>query len=144
MLDASRGTEHHRWQTNRYLRFVRYDDRLSKEQIGMVLSGQWNEAENDVDERFSDSAYDESVRIVTEELETAVLEGRFDREWDELDSDEQDAVCYAIEERDDSDPVKDLLRNTGPQLMRTSLGQPAGRLQEPRFASWKHLDDGGL
>lgn len=54
------------------------------------------------------------------------------------------AVRYAIEERDDSDPVKDLLRNTRPQLMRTSLGQPAGRLQDPRFASWRHLDDGGL
>lgn len=126
------------------LRFVHNDDQLGKEQIGMILSGRWNDAENDVDERFSDSAYDESVRIATEELETAVQEGRFDREWDELDSDEQDAVRYAIEERDDSDPVKDLLRNTRPQLMRTSLGQPPGRLQDPRFASWRHLDDGGL
>lgn len=126
------------------LRFVQYDDQLSKEQIGMILSGQWNDAENDVDEAFSDSAYDETVRIATAELETAVEEGRFDREWDELDSDEQDAVRYAIEERDDSDPVKDLLRNTPPQLMRTSLGQPAARLQEARFASWRHLDDGGI
>lgn len=126
------------------LRFVQYDDQLTKEQIGMILSGQWNDAENDVDERFSDSAYDETVRIATEELETAVRVGRFDREWDELDTDEQDAVRYAIEERDDSDPVKDLLRNTRPQLMRTSLGQPTGRLQDPRFASGRHLDDGGL
>lgn len=63
------------------LRFVHNDDQLGKEQIGMILSGQWNDAENDVDERFSDSAYDESVQIATGELEAAVQEGRFDREW---------------------------------------------------------------
>lgn len=126
------------------LRFVNYDDKLTKEQIGMVLSGAWNDAENDVDDRFTDHAYEEAVKVATEELEAAVQEGRFDREWDELDPDEQDEVRYAVEERDDSDPVKDLLRNTPPQLMRTSLGQPWARLSEPRFASWQHLDRGGV
>jgi hypothetical protein len=126
------------------LRFVQYDDQLSKEQIGMILSGQWNDVEDDVDENFGDHAYEEAVRIATAELETAVQEGSFDREWDELDPDEQDAARYAVYERDESDPLKDLLRNTRPQLMRTSLGQPAGRLQDPRFASGRHLDHGGL
>lgn len=126
------------------LRFVDYDDKLTKDQMGMILSGDWNDAENDVEDRFSDSAYDEAVKVATEELETAVQEGRFDREWDELDSDEQDEARYAVEARDDSDPVKDLLRNTTPQLLRTSLGQPSERLPEPRFASGHHLDNGGF
>ncbi|HEX9088371.1 MAG TPA: hypothetical protein VF867_12690 [Arthrobacter sp.] len=126
------------------LRFVDYDDKLTTEQMGMILEGRWNDAENDVDDRFSDSAYEESVTVARGDLETAVQEGRFDLEWDELDPDEQNEARYAVEERDDSDPVKDLLRNTPPQLMRTSLGSPAGRLSEARWASWHHLDDGGF
>lgn len=126
------------------LRFVDYDDKLTKEQIGMILSGAWNDAENDVEDRFSDHAYAEAVKVATEELETAVQEGRFDREWDELDPDEQDAARYAVEERDDSEPVKDLLRNTPPQLMRTSLGNPSERLAEPRWTSGHHQDNGGF
>jgi hypothetical protein len=126
------------------LRFVNYDDRLTKEQMSMILAGQWVDAENDVDENFSDSAYEEAVTIARTELEEAVQEGRFDREWDELDTDDQDAVRYAIEERDDSDPVKDLLRNTPDQLLRTSLGRPAERLPEPRWTSGHRLEDGGF
>ncbi|ACL41899.1 hypothetical protein Achl_3948 (plasmid) [Pseudarthrobacter chlorophenolicus A6] len=126
------------------LRFVAYDDRLTKEQMGMILAGQWNDAENDVDENFSDSAYDQAVETARTEINEAHEEGRFDREWDELDQDEQDAARYAVEERDDSDPVKDLLRNTPDQLLRTSLGRPAERLPEPRWASGHRLDDGGF
>lgn len=126
------------------LRFVDYDDKLTKEQINMILSGAWNDAENDIEDRFSDSAYDEAVRVATEELETAVQEERFDREWDELDPDEQDEARYAVEARDSSEPVKDLLRNTPPQLMRTSLGNPSQHLSKPQFASGHRLDDGGF
>jgi len=126
------------------LRYVSYDDQLSTEQMDTILEGRWNDAENDVDERLSDGAYEEAVRVATEELATAVEEGRFDREWDELDPDEQDESRYAVEERDDSDAVGDLLRNTGDQLMRTSLGRPAERLSESRWASGHQLDTGGF
>ena len=67
--------------------------------MGMILTGQ----RNDVDERFGDHAYYEAVRIAKAELETAVEEGTFDREWDELDPDEQDEARFAVYERDDSD-----------------------------------------
>lgn len=126
------------------LRFVNYDDRLTREQMSMILSGQWNDAENDVDENFSDNAYEEATTTARTEINQAVEDGLFDREWDELDPDEQDEARRAVEERDDSDPVKDLLRNTPDQLLRTSLGQPAGRLSEPRWASGHQLDDGGF
>lgn len=126
------------------LRYVSYDDRLTEKQMGMILSGQWMDAENDVDERFSDNAYEEALTIARAEIDEAAAAGTFDRDWDDLDPDEQDAARYAVEERDDSDPVKDLLRNTPDQLMRTSLGQPAGRLSEPRWASGHRMDDGGF
>lgn len=126
------------------LRFVSYDDRLTKEQVSMILAGQWNDAEDDVDEKFSDNAYEEAVSTARTEINEAVAEGRFDREWDDLDPDEQDEARHAVEERDDSDPVKDLLRNTPDQLLRTSLGRPAERLSEPRWASGSRLDDGGF
>lgn len=126
------------------LRYAAYDDSFTTKQMDMILEGNWNDAENDVDENLSDGAYEESVTVARGDLETAVAEGRFDREWDELDPDEQDAARYAVEERDDSDPVKDLLRSTGDQLMRTSLGSPAGRLSEPRWASGHQLDEGGF
>jgi hypothetical protein len=109
----------------------------TKEQMSMILAGQWNDAENDVDENFSDNAYEEAITTARTEINEAVEEGRFDREWDELDQDEQDEARHAVEERDDSDPVKDLLRNTPDQLLRTSLGRPSERLSEPRWASGK-------
>ncbi|WP_193594160.1 hypothetical protein [Paenarthrobacter sp. YJN-5] len=110
----------------------------------MIISGQCLAAENDVDERFSDNAYEEALTIARAEIDEAVAAGTFDRDWDDPDPDDQEEARYAVEERDDSDPVKDLLRNTPDQLMRTSLGHPAGRLSEPRWASGHRLDDGGF
>ncbi|MBG0739032.1 hypothetical protein IV500_06405 [Paeniglutamicibacter antarcticus] len=126
------------------LRYVAYDDRLTEEQMTMILAGQWTAAENDVDENFSDSAYDEAVTVAKAELEAAVEAGSFDREWDDLDHDEQDEARRAVEERDDSDPVQGLLRNTPDQLMRTSLGAPEPLLKDRAAASGHHLDDGGF
>jgi len=126
------------------LRFVSYDDKLTGPQMSMILAGQWNDAENDVDENFSDNAYEEAVTIARTEIEEAIEAGTFDREWDDLDQDEQDEARYAVEERDDSDPVKDLLRNTGDQLMRTSLGTPESLLKNRWAASGHRLDEGGF
>lgn len=61
------------------LRFVNYDDRLTREQMSMILAGQWNDAENDVDENFSDNAYEEAVTTARTEINQAVEDGRFDR-----------------------------------------------------------------
>jgi hypothetical protein len=123
------------------LRFVHYDDQLTKDQMTMILEGDWNGAENDVDEAFSEGASDEAGRIAESEINAAHEEGAFDREWDDLDEDEQNEARYAVEARDDSDPVKDLLRTTPPQLMRTSLGQPAALLSHPCWASGDRQDD---
>ena len=126
------------------LRFVAYDESLSEEQIELVLAGDWTGVENDVDERYADSAYERAVEIAREQVDEAYEEGRFDRSWDELDPDEQDEARWAVEERDESAPLKDLLRNTHKQLMRTSMGQPMGRLAD-RDAVWgSRMDHGGL
>jgi hypothetical protein len=126
------------------LRFVDYDDRLTAEQMNMILAGAWTDAENDVDENFSDNAFEEATRIAETEINAAFEGGRYDREWDELESDEQDTARYAVEERDDSDPVKDLLRNTPDQLMRTSLGTPESLLKDRWAAAGSRLDGGGF
>ncbi|WP_284974682.1 hypothetical protein [Arthrobacter sp. efr-133-TYG-104] len=48
--------------------------------MSIVLAGQWIDAENDVDERFSGNAYEEAVTIVRTEIDEAVAAGTFDRE----------------------------------------------------------------
>lgn len=126
------------------LRFVNYDDQLTKDQMSMILEGNWNDAENDVDEAFFDGATDEAVRIAEEEINAAYEAGTFDREWDDLDEDEKDEARYAVEARDDSDPVKDLLRTTPDQLLRTSLGNPVDRLSGTVGTSGERLDEDGL
>lgn len=126
------------------LRFVNYDDQLTKDQMSMILEGSWNDAENDVDEAFLDGATDEAARIAEEEINAAYEAGTFDREWDDLDEDEQNEARYAVEARDDSDPVKDLLRTTPDQLLRTSLGNPLGRLSGAVGTSGEQLDDAGF
>ncbi|MDJ0459919.1 hypothetical protein PUN71_022180 [Arthrobacter sp. NQ7] len=61
-----------------------------------------------------------------------------------LDPDEQDEARFAVYERDESDPLKDLLRNTHSQLLRTSLGRPVERLKESRWTSGQRLDEDGF
>lgn len=61
-----------------------------------------------------------------------------------LDPDEQDEARFAVYERDESAPLKDLLRNTHSQLLRTSLGRPVERLTESRWTSGQRLDDEGF
>lgn len=126
------------------LRFVNYDDHLTKEQMSMILEGNWNDAENDVDDAFLDNATEEAIRIAEEEINAAYEAGDFDREWDDLDEDEQNEARYAVEARDDSDPVKDLLRTTPDQLLRTSLGNPLDRLSGSNAVYGEQLDDGGF
>jgi hypothetical protein len=126
------------------LRFVSYDDQLTKDQMSMILEGNWNDAENDVDEAFQDNATEEASRIAEEEVTAAYESGTFDREWDDLDEDEKDEARYAVEARDDSDPVKDLIRTTPPQLLRTSLGKPAQRLGGTGGIYGEQLDDAGF
>ena len=126
------------------LRFVNYDDQLTKDQMSMILEGNWNDAENDVDEVFLENATDEAERIAKEEINAAYEAGTFDREWDDLDEDEKAEARYAVEARDDSDPVKDLLRTTPNQLLRTSLGNPLDLLSGAEGVYGERLDDDGF
>ena len=99
------------------LTYVEYDDKLTSEQINMLLSGQGIELESDVSEVFEDSRYGHAL----EEAVTACEARGVD--FDELDPDDQDVVRHAIEEKDSSDPVSDLIRRTPSQLMRAHLGK---------------------
>jgi hypothetical protein len=67
--------------------------------------------------------------------------GTFDREWDELDEDEQNEAPLRRRGGDESEPVKDVLRSTPDQLLRTSRGKLAELLSHPCLASGDRMDD---
>lgn len=98
--------------------FVEYDDKLTDEQVNMVLAGRWSEVEDAVESVFAESRENNLI----EECEKAAAAAGYD--WDELSETVQETVRYEVERRDGSDPVADLLRQTPKQLLRTCLGQP--------------------
>lgn len=80
--------------------YIERDDNLTEDQIDMALAGQWNDVENAVDDVFRDHADEVARETAEREFNEAFEEGKFDREWDELDDDEQDEAIQAIRGRD--------------------------------------------
>ena len=97
------------------LLFVAYDDQLRGDQMTKYLSGDTDSLEEEITENFSDAVY----YAAEEEAKGITSAAGYD--WDDLDWEEQQEVRLAIEEKDDSDPIGDLVRNTHSQLMRTRL-----------------------
>lgn len=105
--------------------FISYDEQLSDEQIDMVLAGQDDSAYESYMENNDLFGDDSAEDIAREALTDGFLNGRTDMDWDDLDTDEKDSLLDLVRERDTSDPIADLTRNTHPQLMRTSLSTPS-------------------
>lgn len=105
--------------------FVSYDEQLTDEQIDMVLAGQDDSAYESYMENndlFGDGS---AENIAREALADGFRNNRTDIDWEDLDTDERDQLIDLVQERDTSDPITDLIRNTHPQLMRTSLSTPS-------------------
>lgn len=108
---------------------VEYDDRLTDEQVAGVVSGDWDEVDND---DFADWVYDNrciNVREIIKEtagdiLRRMIADGTLDEgedpdviaddfEW----ADEWDDVRFWLEDHDSSDPLRTLARHTPDPLV---------------------------
>lgn len=106
------------------LYYVAYDEQLSKDQMMMMLAGDASAAYDDYDESAGDYRYDQAREEVADALRTAQLRHETDIAIEDLSSDEADELIQLALENDQSDPIKDLSRNTSPQLMRARLSAP--------------------
>lgn len=98
--------------------FTEYDDKLSPEQINVLLSGE-NEWDHDefsgIEENESDQRYDGAIREIKDILDEDEF-AALDAEQDLLDE-----ARFVIEEHDDSNIVQGLLESTGSLLVRYDL-----------------------
>lgn len=101
--------------------YVAYDDKLMDEQIDKLVAGDVEGLDQDMDEWVSESRFHSTCTIIDELLKD------LSDEWDEdaLDewrsSEDMDEVRFAIEERDTSEPLKELARNSGQVMLRVLL-----------------------
>lgn len=118
------------------LAYVHYDENLDEDQVQGLLHSQSSHdgIVDDINEAYSDGVYDAAERevkdIVGEDAYT-ILE-------------EDDDLCrearYAIEETDESTPVKDLLRNTRSMLLRYRMRDDWADWPVPSD-SWRWTDE---
>ncbi len=92
------------------LSYVSYDDSLTDEQVAMIVRGDYDAAYESICEYESDSRW-EGVKYVIEDTFTS-------EERAAITPDDMDEVRYAIEERDESDLLGGLIRNTSDPLLR--------------------------
>jgi len=101
------------------LTYVDYRSSLADNKEGMnaFLSGDGDALNEHVFEGWDDgdNRY-EGVKMAANDV---LREHGYD--WDDLEPDEQDELREAIEEKDTSDPLKDLLRNTPAQLVKYDI-----------------------
>lgn len=106
-----------------HLVFVDYDDRLMDEQVEALMDGDLNSVYDTVDEAF----WEQRAHHALEEMEDAARaairtlitddEDEEDAWWEFRDSPLSDELRLAIEYHDESNPVKDLARNTPDPLV---------------------------
>lgn len=105
------------------LYFIDYDDRLSSTQIDSILAGDDGEAYDEYIGNVDGDAH--AIEAAKQAFSEAEGAGRTDITWDDLGMDEQQRFIDLAGDRDDSTPLKDLIRNTSNQLLRTRLGVPS-------------------
>lgn len=112
-----------------HLIHVSYDDCLSDEQIQALLAGNWEDipdADWESDSRWA------SVKLILEDLLDKDARD-FLGEYEALDT-----ICYAIQDRDQSDSIGDMMRNNGQMLLRYRLDAEAER--DPCFMSAEEIN----
>lgn len=120
--------------------YISQGDKLTDEQMDDLLAGNLLAVEESVRDNFSDYVYEEASKKAEELTNEAYENGDIDKDWDELDDDEQNEIRYAVEAKDESEPVKDLMRGTGSQLVRTTFGSPGEKLKNPSSYSGNWMD----
>jgi len=119
------------------LTYVHHDEELTGEQAAMLVRGEWDELADAITEVREDGRYDACVTIIRDLAEEVTRDWEREDDPDGTDApypdysavcdeltlgccDEFDEVRSAIEERDVSDPVRSLIRNTGLWLLRVT------------------------
>lgn len=105
--------------------YVDYRDELSDKSVAAIVKGDYETLDEENWEWESDSR-DESAKTIIEELFQEIDDLEFD--FDEFfGTEEYDEVRFAVEDRDDSEPYKQLCRNTGNTLLRIeAIGEDNG------------------
>jgi len=97
------------------LTYVDYRDSLDddKDAVSMFLAGDLDGLNERVFGNYDDfdNRMESIVSYANEELR------EYDMDWNDLDYDEQDEIRFALEEKDDSDVLGQLIRNTGVKLV---------------------------
>lgn len=104
------------------LSYVAYDDHLRDEQIDAYLAHDWETIHESIEEWESDQRWDNTRAIIDELLQG--IDSEFFANFDDLDPDDADEMRYAVEDKDTSDPIRDLVRNTPNQLFRATIARP--------------------
>jgi hypothetical protein len=118
--------------SDRYsLAYVDYRDELDADQVAQILSGHWDSVAERMWEGWADQRWTSTMEIMKE----VCADLADDDNPDPLsilrrDDDCYDALRWAIEERDDSDIMRDLIRNTPRMLFRYSLNLDVGSLYD--------------
>ena len=102
------------------LAFVDYDDRLRDDQVSRYLSGDYQGVEEEVDDLFYEAVLDSSMEQARDLLKEAGIDA------DDVNADKLDQLAEAVRDKDDSDVMAGLVRNTPEKLMRLTLGRPGG------------------
>jgi hypothetical protein len=108
------------------LTHVAYDDQLNEEQVQAYLAGDDDTLYDSISTWTSDQSYDSAETF----LRDFCAQHGADYDAD-FDPDEQEALRVEVFDKDTSDPLGDLVRNTPDQLMRVPLVSGAGSLLTP-------------
>ncbi|WIB65318.1 hypothetical protein [Curtobacterium sp. MCBD17_040] len=110
--------------------YVAYDDKLTDEQIDAYLSGDFDALTDSTDEWVSDQQYEAATEFLRSFLDDRGAD------WDDLSDDDHDELRQAVYDRDRSDPIRHLLRNTHDQLLRAPLRSPADLIVPDADGEW--------
>lgn len=89
---------------------VAYDEELSEQQVEFLVSDDYEKLWESFAEWETESLW-QGIKYVIDDTFT-------DDEWDSLSSQDQDEIREAIQERDNSDFIRQLVRNTSSPLLR--------------------------
>lgn len=92
--------------------YVDYRDELSDEQVAAIVRGDIDSLWESIDEWENESRWEGARYVIGDTFS--------DEEWESLTRDEQEEVRVAIEERDSSDVIGQLIRHTSDPLLRIS------------------------
>lgn len=107
------------------LYFIEHDERLTNEQVESLVHGKTDDLYMDVTEARSEGAYINAIEEVKDLAKEVIADlARDDEDVDEDDvwwefeySPQFDEVRFAVEDRDESDPVRDLAGHTPDPLV---------------------------